>query len=85
MANTNNRNSGEAGESRVPGDLHLLTEWLPITRRLRSLASQQMGPAVIRLTVIVDDRADPQVYTVKAVKIEPKARIASILDWLTGN
>jgi len=71
--------------SSTPGDLHQLSDWLPIARRLRQVAIQHGSPAVLRLTLLIDENGFPRLYAIRSTKIEPKARVEDVIEWLAGD
>lgn len=78
MADNENENG------KLPGDIDLIRQWLPIARRLRQIADSAHSPAVVRLSVVVDETGTPRLYSVHSTRLEPRANFDSVVDWLAG-
>jgi hypothetical protein len=37
------------------------------------------------LTLLIDENGFPRLYAIRSTKIEPKARVEDVIEWLAGD
>lgn len=66
----------------IPQDIR--SAWFNPIRRLQSVACQNNGIAIIRMSFVINENGDPVVWTEpKMTKVEPKVDKETIIELLT--